>query len=495
MKRIFLLIALLTAAIHHNFGQIINKQIHLNTAGSLYSQLSNDELKNTTNLVINGLIDVRDFRIMRDSMPNLSVLDISACQIIESTEVYPNQYTQTFPANTIPELAFYQNGGKTKPKLTHVELPNSITAIGLAAFAGSGLTSITIPDGVKTIDQAAFSNCLNLKCDKLSIKASYVGPIAFKATKISNIEVSDSTKIIGYDCFSECHNLKSVKLGDSIRFVSGNLFLNCDSLEEITLGKYTNNIFDGAFSGCARLRNITLTKTLKNIYTQAFSGCASLTEINLPEGLETIRDEVFSACTQIRKIRIPSSMLSFGSNLFYFCSKLDSIEVAEGNKTLWFGSFAHCDGLKSITIPSSISSFQNYCLYFCQNLNSIYCKSSMPPTLDNLGLEGVNRSISLFVPVGSKSSYLSTPVWNEFTNIKEIDFSASINNSIIDYVIIAQNGRILIKNEKPIAYIQIYNAIGKQILSKQFSSNQINIELPKGIYIIKCNGITEKVSL
>ena len=55
------------------------------TPGSLNSQLTSSEKNTITDLTITGSIDASDFRIMRDSMPFLSMLDISAVTIASYT--------------------------------------------------------------------------------------------------------------------------------------------------------------------------------------------------------------------------------------------------------------------------------------------------------------------------------------------------------------------------------------------------------------------------
>jgi hypothetical protein len=63
--------------------------------------------------------------------------------------------------------------------LTSVTIPNGVTSIGHAAFAGNtGLTSIIIPDGVTSIDGFAFG-------DIEELIATYKG-ITYSAEQRSN---------------------------------------------------------------------------------------------------------------------------------------------------------------------------------------------------------------------------------------------------------------------------------------------------------------------
>ena len=120
-------------------------------------------LTKVTNLTVTGTIDARDFKIMRDSMPVLAVLDLSSATITAYTGTavtdVPND---TFAANTIPQFAFCNQQSWTgKTTLTSITFPSSVTSIGDYAFSYcSGFTdSLTIPSSVTKIGTLAFFEC------------------------------------------------------------------------------------------------------------------------------------------------------------------------------------------------------------------------------------------------------------------------------------------------------------------------------------------------
>ncbi|HET6557060.1 MAG TPA: leucine-rich repeat protein [Prolixibacteraceae bacterium] len=129
-------------------------------AGSLATAFTEEELKNIKELTLTGTIDARDFKTMRDKMPLLAKIDISAATIVaymgqEGTSSYRSSYY----ANTLPEMAFHN-----KASLTSILLSNSITTVETDAFNQCiGLTNIIIPEGVTRIDAKAFYKCTGLK--------------------------------------------------------------------------------------------------------------------------------------------------------------------------------------------------------------------------------------------------------------------------------------------------------------------------------------------
>lgn len=124
----------------------ISKTIQSDIPGTLNSLLTGSEKKNITNLTINGYIDASDFRIIRDSITNLAVLDISNVLIMSyygTDGTYPN-YSYSYPSYILPLYAFYNYTKQTgKTSLKSVYLPKRISSIGTYAFYGcTGLTSV-----------------------------------------------------------------------------------------------------------------------------------------------------------------------------------------------------------------------------------------------------------------------------------------------------------------------------------------------------------------
>ena len=168
MKKIVLLLVCLS---FYMIGQAqVSKTVNV-TAGGLSTALTSTELATVTNLTITGTINDLDFVTMRDNMPALAVVDISAVTIAAYNGTlgtlwlssYPG-LSSSYPANTIPDYSFYNpNTGNTKTTLTSFIIPLSVTSIGNRAFYGCrGLTSISIPSLVTSIEDYAFMDCNRL---------------------------------------------------------------------------------------------------------------------------------------------------------------------------------------------------------------------------------------------------------------------------------------------------------------------------------------------
>ena len=112
--------------------------------------------------------------------------------------------------------------------LTSITIPDSVTSIGSYAFGDcSSLTSITIPDSVTSISSSAFSGCsiitANIPTNAISVipkstlqtviinSGANIGSSAFSGcSSLTSITIPDSVKSIGSSAFSGCSSLKSV---------------------------------------------------------------------------------------------------------------------------------------------------------------------------------------------------------------------------------------------------------------------------------------------
>jgi len=148
-------------------------------------------------------------------------------------------------------VIFVENGQKVKkgePIAKRITLP----AIGSTAFIDcTNLKSVTIGNGVTSIESMAFQEC----------------------TSLTSIIIPDSVTSIGSQAFMDCTNLKSVTTGNGVTSIGFGSFWNCTSLTSIIIPESVTGIRAQAFLNCANLTNVTFQGTISpnNLDRYAFS--------------------------------------------------------------------------------------------------------------------------------------------------------------------------------------------------------------------------------
>ena len=120
------------------------------------------------------------------------------------------------------------------------------------------LTSVTIPNSVKTIERFAFYNCNSL----------------------TSVTIPNSVTTIEVYAFSVCTSLTSVTIPNSVKTIGQEAFSGCSSLTSVTIPNSVTTIDDGAFIECTNLQKVNIGNSVKTIGIYAFSNCSSITQIS-----------------------------------------------------------------------------------------------------------------------------------------------------------------------------------------------------------------------
>lgn len=149
------------------------------------------------------------------------ILYIGYYDVIITSVIIPNS------VKTIGTNAFSFN------KINSVTIPNSVTTIGSRAFDNNNLTRIVIPNSVTEIGEGAFAN--NLITDATIPNNIIVIEIRlFNNNKLNKIIIPNGVTSIGFEAFA--HNqLTSIVIPNSVTKIGGLAFLD-NKISNITIG-------------------------------------------------------------------------------------------------------------------------------------------------------------------------------------------------------------------------------------------------------------------
>ncbi len=221
---------------------------------------------------------------------------------------------------------FYNAGAKSSG--IKVIFGDSVERIPANVFKNvKKVTSITIPDTVKSIGYLAFYNTgyynNRSNWDK---SALYIGNhlIRAKTSLKGDYNIKKSTKTIADKAFLNRENITSISIPSSVRNIGKNAFRSCKNITSITIPDTVKSIGYLAFYDTGYYNNRkNWDKSALYIGNHLIRARHSLTgDYQVKEGTITIADMAFRDCDNLTSVEFPSSVKNIGKNIFYKCDNI-----------------------------------------------------------------------------------------------------------------------------------------------------------------------------
>lgn len=205
----------------------------------------------------------------------------------------------------------------------------AVVALGDYAFVSADyLQTVTLPDTLTTLGTYSFADCRNLTAyqvaDGNGVFTSRDGVLYTEdesslvrypvGTRPTEITIPEGVVTIGNVAFTNCALLERVTFPDTLEYIGISAFSDCDRLSEITLPEGLIEISDFAFNSCTALKQVTLPDSLKAIGSAAFAATA-IESIELPDSLLKIGEQAFAE-TALQEVTIPASVTEIGYSAF-----------------------------------------------------------------------------------------------------------------------------------------------------------------------------------
>ncbi len=130
-------------------------------------------------------------------------------------------------------------------------IPEDPSCIGNDAFNScGGLISVRISNSVVKIGTTSFANNPNLTSILIPPGVIYIGGGAFAGTGIMSAVIPEGVKSLEHGLFADCRNLKEVTLSEGLEEIREYVFSGCVSLTSLLIPMSVKYFGEGAFDQC-----------------------------------------------------------------------------------------------------------------------------------------------------------------------------------------------------------------------------------------------------
>lgn len=154
----------------------------------------------------------------------------------------------------------------------------------------------------------------------------YVGGVKYKIDRIKKLEIPNTVKIIQPACFSNMHSIKAVKIPKSVKTLGKYTFFRCNNLKKVELSAGLNSLDEFAFYNCTKLTDIRVSSKNKTYQSKGkylitkkkkelILAPASKKTLKIPDGIKSIKPFAFGNCTSAT-VHVPASVKKIEGDAF-----------------------------------------------------------------------------------------------------------------------------------------------------------------------------------
>ena len=324
----------------------------------------------------------------------------------------------TYPAWNNYEDDWYDN-------VTAVQFPKGITSIDDYAFSSMSLTNVVVPANVTYFGENAFAYNDNLtRFEYLGTEAYYGYYYTDDAILYNcpNLRYFKGTQdMVSY--WDHYDNLDTIIVtsGEGCGYYEARYIDNSRADDWYIEGDYAANVVE--------VETLILQNGLQEIGNYALYNARHLEQITIPAGVTRIGESAFEECRSLESVTFAGKALrEIDDWAFYNCHTLKNITIPEGVTSIGKAAFFDCSYLKEITLPSTVQTIADNAFGQCQKVAKMTVNATTPPVVEAETFEDIDRSIPLYVPIGTALQYKAADYWCEFFNVIEYNAPSAVDN-------------------------------------------------------------------
>ena len=426
-------------------GDLVDMTINVPTAGTLNETLFNAAVANANisdkvlirSLTVTGSLNADDIAYLNtlpNTLYNMVMLDISGATL-EGNAITERMFAGTlYKSIKLPTAitSIANEAFRDSRRLCEITLPTALETIGSYAFAGTGLTSITIPDGVTAMGDRGVQSCAALKsitlgdgltaipecwaefCDNLEEliigkKIATLGWRAFRGANLKNVKCyTKMSPAWDYEAFYDGFNEETVLHVYSNcvnRYKNAGIWGNFPTIVG-DLGTYTTydltvNVSEmGGFSDALAAAMTTAgCEEMLDISKLTVTGSMNMDDLNylrdnvgatlnaLDLGAVSMQDNTFgdyalSNCG-FEELTLPANLEYLGGwCALEGCKNLKNLVIPNSVKEIGVGTLGGATALETVTIGKKVTRFV-WRAFCATHIKDFYCHAKTPPSWDS----------------------------------------------------------------------------------------------------------------
>lgn len=245
-----------------------------------------------------------------------------------------------------------------------------------------GYNEIILPNSVRSIPKAAFSNSQTAKV-VLNEGLKSIGDMAFFNSAIQEIVFPSSLEQMEENIFYYCRNLKKADLSQTkLTKLPASTFVYA-GVEEVLLPATLKEIGAQAFLKTSQLKTIEIPENVKTIGLETFRE-SSVTTVKLPNGVTTMAQRAFYYCPELAEVTTYGSTFNDDPEAMIHpyclegCPKLARFEIPESIRILGQGLLGGNRKVTQLTIPANVTQI-NFSAFNNTGIKEVKVEGTTPP--------------------------------------------------------------------------------------------------------------------